>query len=68
MFDESSIGESCDEVVIDVSSPSLELIDRVFYSSLELVPACFSYSPASPSPELGLTISSKPDGRLANPT
>jgi len=50
-FEGSPLGESCEEVVIGVSSLSLELIDPITHTSLKLVPARLSCSPPSPSRE-----------------
>jgi len=47
-FEEYPLGESCEKAVIEVSSPNLELIDPVSYTSLELVPSHVSCSPPSP--------------------
>jgi len=35
MFEESPLGKSCEQVVIEVSSPSLERIDPIIHTSLE---------------------------------
>ena len=53
-FKESPLGESCEEVVIEASSPSPNLIHLVSYSSLVLVPARFSCSTPSHSLEFSL--------------
>jgi len=47
-FEESPLGKSCEEVVIEVPSFSPELIDLVSYTSFKLVPTHFSCSPPSP--------------------
>ena len=44
MFKESSLAESYEEVLIKVSSPSLELIDPVTHTSIELVLARISFA------------------------
>ena len=42
MFEESSLRESYEKVVIEVLSPNGELIDLVTHASLESVPTCLS--------------------------
>ena len=53
-FEESPLGESYEEVVIEVSSPSLELIDPITHASLESIPPCLSCS--SPSASLKYSL------------
>jgi len=53
-FEESSLGESCEKVVIKVSSPSPELIDLVAHTSCESGPAPCICSLPSPSLEYSL--------------
>jgi len=47
-FEESHLGKSCEEVVIDVSSPSLERIDLVTHTPLKSLLTYLVHHPPFP--------------------
>jgi len=54
MYEENPLGELCEEVTVEMSPTSFELIDLVPHTSLELVPSPFNDSPTSLSFESSL--------------
>jgi len=66
-FEESPLGNSCEEIVIKVSSPALKLIDLVTHTKLKSITPHSSCSPSSPSHEYYL-VKSTNDYVITNPT